>query len=249
VFEPLLNQMLLPEVSGQKLPKSRLTLSEIMTILIGFYGSPYRTFKDFYKLQVIPGWSKALPNLVSYNRLVELMSRALLGLCCYFHSCRLGSVTGVSFIDSTGIKVCHNNRARSHKVFAELAEWGKNSMGFYFGFKLHLVINDFGEILNFQVTPANVDDRRVVPELTQEISGKIFGDKGYISSRLFKELHERGLQLISRLKKNMKNKLMLLSDKMRLNQRGIIESVNDPLKNMCQIEHTRHRKVANFMVN
>ena len=108
MFEPLLNQMLLPGVSGQELPKSRLTLSEIMTILIGFHGSRYRTFKDFYKLQVIPGWSKAMPILVSYNRLVELISRALLGLCCYFHSCRLGSVTAVSFIYSTGIKVCHN---------------------------------------------------------------------------------------------------------------------------------------------
>lgn len=163
VFEPLLNQMLLPEVSGQKVLKSRLTLSEIMTILIGFHGSRYRTFKDFYNLQVIPGWSKAMPNLVSYNRFVELMSRALLGLCCYFQSCRLGSVTGVSFIDSTGIKVCHNNRVQSHKVFAELAKWGKNSMGFYFGFKLHLVINDLGEILNFKVTPANVDDRPCRP--------------------------------------------------------------------------------------
>ena len=89
----------------------------------------------------------------------------------------------------------------------------------------------------------------VVPELTEEITGKILGDKGYISSRLFKELHERGLQLITRLKKNLKNKLMLISEKMRLNQRGIIESVNDQLKNMCQIEHTRYRKVANFMVN
>lgn len=110
MFEPLLNQMLLPEVSGQKLPKSRLTLSEIMTILIGFHGSGYPTFKDFYNLQVIPGWSKAMPNLVSYNRFVELMSRALLGLGCYFHSCPLGSVTGVSFIDSTGIKVCYDTQ-------------------------------------------------------------------------------------------------------------------------------------------
>jgi hypothetical protein len=89
----------------------------------------------------------------------------------------------------------------------------------------------------------------VVPELTEEITGKILGDKRYISSRLFKELHERGLQLITRLKKNLKNKLMLLSEKMRLNQRGIIESVNDQLKKRCQIEHTRYRKVANFMVN
>ena len=132
MFEPLLNQMLLPEVSGQKLPKSRLTLSEIMTILIGFHGSRYRTFKDFYNRQVIPGWSKALPNLVSYNRLVELMSRALLGLCCYFHSCPLGSVTGVSFIDSTGIKVCHNFSSPKPKCVCRASRVGQKLSGFLF---------------------------------------------------------------------------------------------------------------------
>lgn len=249
VFEPLLEQILLPEITGQKVPKTRLTLSEIMTILIGFHGSRYRTFKDFYRLQVMTYWTKAMPNLVSYNRFVELMSYALLGLCCYFYYCCKGEVTGISFIDSTSIKVCHKNRATSNKVFAEVAEWGKSSMGFYFGFKLHLIVNDYGEILNFQVTPANVDDRKVVPELTEGVIGKIFGDKGYISEKLFKQLHEKGLQLITRLKKNMKNKLMLLSDKMNLRRRGLIESVNDQLKNLCQIEHTRHRKIANFMVN
>lgn len=249
VFEPLLEQMLLPEISGQKIQKTRLKLSEIMTILIGFHGSRYRTFKDYYRLQVMTYWSKAIPNLVSYNRFVELMSYALLALCCYFEFCCKGEVTGTSFIDSTALEVCHKNRATSHKVFAGLAEWGKSSMGFYFGFKLHLVINDYGEILNFQVTAANVDDRKVVPELTEGIVGKLFGDKGYISERLFKQLNEKGLQLITRLRKNMKNKLMLLADKIKLRKRGIVESVNDQLKNLCQIEHTRHRKVANFMVN
>ena len=115
-----------------------------MTILIGFYGSRYRTFKDFYQLHMINYWSKAMANLVSYNRFVELMSYSLLGLCCYFHYGCKGEVTGTSFIDSTGIKVCHKNRASSNKVFASLAKWGKNTMGFYWGFKLHLIVNDYG---------------------------------------------------------------------------------------------------------
>jgi hypothetical protein len=132
VFEPLLNQMLLPEVSRQKLPKSRLTLSEIMTILIGFYGSPYRTFKDFYKLQVIPGWSKVMQILVSYNRLVKLISRALLVLRCYFHSCPLGSVTKVSFINSTGIKVCHNFSSPKPKCVCRASRVGPKLSGFLF---------------------------------------------------------------------------------------------------------------------
>jgi hypothetical protein len=248
VFEPLLQGLLLPEVSGVPNPKSRMSLSEIMTVLVGFHGSGYRTFKDFYTLQVQTCWKSAMPNLVSYSRFVELMSWALLGLCCYLNSCR-GEVTGTSFIDSTPLKVCHTKRASGHQVFADFAAWGKNSIGWYYGFKLHLVINDRGELLAYKITPANVDDRQVVPELTHHIVGKIFGDKGYISEKLFKQLYERGLQLITRIRSNMKNKLMQMNDKLTLNRRGIIESVNDQLKNACQIEHTRHRSVINFMVN
>jgi hypothetical protein len=132
VFEPLLDQMLLPEVSRQKLPKSRLTLSELMTILIGFHGSRYRTFKDFYNRQVIPGWSKVMQILVNYNRLVELMSRALLGLGYYFHSCRLGSLTGGSFIDSTGIKVCHYFSSPKPKCVCRASRVGQKLSGFLF---------------------------------------------------------------------------------------------------------------------
>lgn len=248
VFEPLLAGLLLPEVSGRCRPKSRLSLSEIMTVLIGFHGSGYRTFKDFYTLQVLSSWKSAMPNLVSYTRFVELMSWALLGLCCFLHSCR-GEVTGLSFIDSTPLKVCHQKRASSHRVFADFAAWGKNAVGWYYGFKLHLIVNDYGELLAYKVTPANVDDRAVVPELTTHILGKVFGDKGYISEKLFHQLYARGVQLITKLKKNMKNKLMPINDKLVLQRRGMIESVNAQLKHQCQIEHSRHRSVLNFMVN
>jgi hypothetical protein len=245
VFEPSLTSLLLPEVTGARLPRCRMTLSEIMTVLIGFHGSRYRTFKDFYTLLVLPSWKKAMPGLVSYNRFVELMSYALVGLCCYLHTCK-GEVTGYSFIDSTSLKVCHVKRATSHKVFADFSTWGKNSVGWWYGFKLHLIIN---EILAFKVTPANVDDRAVVPAMTEGIMGRMFGDKGYISERLFHQLYENGLKLVTKVRRNMKNKLVELFDKEMLRHRGVIESVNDQLKNLCQIEHSRHRSVTNFMVN
>jgi hypothetical protein len=219
-----------------------------MTIVIGFHGSGYRTFKDFYTLQVLPHWKKAFPNLISYNRFVEVMPWSLMALCCYLHT-RRGDVTGISFIDSTPITVCHKCRATSHKVFKEYAHWGKNSVDWYFGFKLHLIINDQGELIAFKLTAANVDHRTPVSDMTQDIVGKLFGDRGYISHKLFEELYERGLQLITKLKKNMKNKLVPLMDKILLRKRAVIESVNDQLKNICQVEHSRHRSVLNFMVN
>ncbi|MEH2175132.1 MAG: IS982 family transposase [Nostoc sp.] len=226
-----------------------------MTIAIAFHGSGYKTFKEFYTLHVLQSWRGAFPNLVSYTRFVELMPslrdaarRCLMLLCCFLHTIT-GEITGISFIDSTPINVCHNCRAHAHKVFKGLVKWGKNSVGWHNGSKLHLIINDQGELLAFKLTPANVDDRKPVPEMTQDLIGKLFGDRGYVSQKLFEELYERGLELITKSKKNMKNRLVKLIDKILLRKRAVIESVNDHLKNMCQIEHSRHRSVFNFLVN
>ena len=156
---------------------------------------------------------------------------------------------GISFVDSTPLKVCHNKRIPRHRVFEGLAERGKTSMGWFFGFKLHLVVNDRGELLSFALTPGNVDDRKPVPEMARGLFGKLFGDRGYISQKLFDQLMETGLQLITSIRRNMKGRLMLLEDKLMLRKRSIIETINDQLKNISQIEHTRHRSVDNFFVN
>jgi len=185
---------------------------------------------------------------VSYNRLVELMPWALLLLCCFLHT-RQGEITGISFLDSTPIEVCHPNRSKSHRVFEGLVGWGKNSMGWHYGFKLHLIINDRGKLLAFKLTPGNVDDRTPVPDLAQDLVAKLFGDRGYLSQGLFEKLFDQGLELITKHKKNMKQKLVKLMDKILRRKRALIETVNDQLKNICQIEHSRHRSVWNFMVN
>jgi hypothetical protein len=138
----------LPSMAGERRSQSRMHLSEVMTIAIAFHGSGYKTFKEFYTLQVLPGWRKAFPNLVSYTRFVELMPWCLMLLCCFLHT-RTGEITGISFIDSTPIEVCHRCRAHAHKVFKGLVKWGKNSVGWHFGFKLHLIINDRGELWLF----------------------------------------------------------------------------------------------------
>lgn len=247
-FEPLMNQHLIADGKIKRLRKRALHLSEVMTIIVAFHQSGYRTFKHYYQKHVCQYLCWAFPHLVSYNRFVELMGDALLPLCAYLQT-RKGRCTGISFIDSMPIAVCHNRRIPSNRVFDETAERGKNSVGWFYGFKLHLVVNDRGEILAVSVTAGNVDDRTPVPELVKDLFGKLFGDKGYISQSLFDRLFEQGIQFVTKIRRNMKNKLMPLWDKLLLRKRAIIESVNDQLKNISQIEHTRHRSGFNFLVN
>lgn len=229
-------------------PKPKLSLSEIMTIIIHFHQSRYRDFKAYYTQYVRVHLRAEFPNLVSYTRFVELMPMALLPLCVYMQS-RLAVCRGLAFIDSTALPVCHNKRISRHKVFAGLAARGKTSMGWFYGFKLHLVVDDQGGILAFQLSPGNVNDRRPVPRLTRRLWGKLVGDKGYLSQALFEQLWARGLQLITPIRKNMRNRLMPLTDKLLTRKRAIIETINDQLKNISQIAHTRHRSPTNFLIN
>lgn len=244
-FEPKWQRRLLTK--GRRQRATRLALSEIMTILILFHTSHFRTFKHYY-LNLLSRHREDFPGLVSYHRFVELMPRAILPLLAFVLACR-GQVTGVSFVDSTALRVCHPKRITRHKVFDGVAQIGRSSMGWFFGFKLHWVINDRGELLNFALTPGNVDDRQPVWKMVRSLWGKLFGDKGYISQALFERLYEHGLKLITNIRSNMKNRLMEWQEKILLRKRSLIETANDMLKNVCQIEHTRHRSVSNFVVN
>ena len=229
-------------------PALSLSASEIMTIVIHFHQASYRDFKSFYQKHVCKHLVKEFPKLVFYGRFVELMPSVLLLLCAYLQN-RFGRSTGIAFVDSTPLAVCHNRRISRHKVFKGLAARGKSTMGWFYGFKLHLIVNELGELLAVHLTPGNVDDRRPLGRMTHDLFGKLFGDKGYLSQALFETLYERGLELVTSLRKNMKNQLMLLSDRLLLRKRFIIETITDQLKNISQIEHTRHRSPANFAVN
>jgi transposase len=194
--------------------------------------------------------SREFPGLVSYNRFVEFIPSVLLVLCAYLRTSCLGTCTGISFMDSTALAVCKNPRIHSHKVFAGLAQRGKTSTGWFLGFKLHLIFNDRGELLNLLLTPGNVDDRKPVPKMVRKLFGKLFVDKGYISKTLRDELLRTfNVQLVTGIRANMKNALMPLMDKILLRKRAIIETIIDQLKNISQIEHSRHRSPANFLVN
>ena len=249
-FEPLWNQQQLASGEKKRQRARSLTISEIMTILIAFHQSHYRDFKAYYCEQVSKNWHKEFPGLVSYTRFVEYIPSVVIPLIGYLRTRCLGRCSGISFIDSTSLDVCLNQRIHAHKVFAGLAGRGKTSTGWFYGFKLHLVVNDQGEILRFCLTPGNIDDRKPVPHLAKNLFGKLFGDKGYISQPLAQSLREMfDLQLITKLRKNMKNQLMTWSDRILLRRRAIIETIIDQLKNISQIEHSRHRSVTNFFVN
>lgn len=249
IFEPQWQKQLLGHSLQLRNRKRSLRLSEIMTILIGFHQSCYRNFKIYYLDKVQTQCQSYFPRLVSYNRFVEWIPETLVPLCAYLRSC-FGTCTGISFMDATSLKVCHNKRISQHKVFENVAARGKTSVDWFFGLKLHLVINDKGDLLNFQVTPGNVDDRKPVPDLLQHFFGKVYADKGYISQKLSKELLEKvGIQLVTKLKRNMKQRLMPLCDRLLLRKRAVVETVIDQLKNISQIEHSRHRSPVNCFVN
>lgn len=247
-YEPAWNRRMMASGGRKRHRASRLCLSEVMTILVLFHASNYRDFKHFYLDHVGVHWAREFPSLVSYNRFTELVPNALAALICYLHT-RMGDCTGINFIDSTPLRVCHNLRISSHRVMKGLAQRGKSSTGWFFGFKLHLVTNDQGELLNVCLTPGNVDDRKPTDALTQKLWGKLLGDRGYISQPLFERLFTRGLQLVTRVKSNMKNRLMPWIDKLLLRKRPLIETIIGQLKKICQIEHSRHRGVPHYFAD
>lgn len=234
-------------------PKKKpiMSESEVITIMILFHCGGFRNMKHFYLYYIQKHMTCEFPNTVSYNRFTELMQAAVLPMTIFLKTCCLGECSGISFVDSTPIRVCKNKRITRNKVFKGIAELGKSTMGFFFGFKLHLIVNDKGEILNFVITQGNVDDRQPLKNerFMEAITGKLYGDKGYLSKELTNLLFVDGLHLITSIRNNMKNCLMELKDKILLRKRSVIETINDELKNMCQVEHSRHRSFGNFITN
>jgi transposase len=249
VFEPFWEREQVTAGRRRRRRATQLSPSELMTILILFQQSGYRTFKGFYTQYVQIQLRTEFPQLVSYARFVALIPRVLLPLAVYLHT-QLGTCTGISFVDSTALAVCKNARIAQHRVFRVDARRGKTSVGWFYGFKPHLAVNERGELLAVCLTPGNVDDRRPVPRLVRRLFGKLFGDRGYISQALAEQLlTTQGLVMITKIRKNMRERLLAATDKLLLRKRAIIESINDQLKNISQIEHTRHRSPYNFLAH
>jgi len=231
--------------------KTILTLSEMMTIYIGFHVSNHTNFKSYYKDFLSVHYKHLFPNLISYERFNQSQNRLFMPLMLYINNRCLGQCTGISYVDSTTLPVCHIKREKQHKVFKGIAQKSKSTMGWFFGFKIHLIINDKGEILSFCFSRANVDDRdpQIMSIMTKEVFGKLFGDRGYIDQKLAEYLWNDGVELIYKRRKNMKSMNLSDTDKILLRKRALIETVNDELKNICSIQHTRHRSLQGFLNN
>jgi transposase len=247
-FLPAWQQTLLESGERKRHRACRMSASEIMTIIVAFHMSHHRDFKNYYLGLVARYHQHDFPSLLSYTRFLEMMPTVLVPLSAYFAHIK-AAPSGLEFIDSTSIKVCHNLRIPRHRVFDGIAKRGKGTMGWFYGFKLHLVVNHLGGIVAATVTAANVDDRKPVPQLTNGLPDRLYADKGYISKALTQSLADDGITLVTGVRKNMKAKARSLFDRAMLSRRFIIETINDQLKNISQIEHSRHRSVHGFMLN
>ena len=234
---------------GRRGPACCLSISEIMTVQILFQMVGYRNFKTFYTSFLQIYWKQYFPRLPSYQRFVELTHRALYPLTL-FAQLKSGKKTGIYYIDGSCLPVCHLKRSKRNKIFREIAQYGRTSVGWFFGLRIHLVINNLGEMIAFKITRGNVHDGAAAKSLLLSLEGLAFGDKGYIGKKLFDELLKNGLKLITRKRKNMKEKLLVNDyEKQLLNQRNLIETVFDCLKHKYHVWHTRHRSIINAMTN
>lgn len=247
-FEPAWYKRLLQSGSKTRRRTPELSLAELLTLTVLFHQLRFRQFKSFYLNYARRHLRAEFPKLPSYQRVVELMPRCAVPLAALFE-CLKGECDGVSIADATPLAVCDNKRIFRHQVFKGKAKRGKTSMGWFFGFKLHAIINSKGELVRIKLTPGNTNDRKPIPDMCKGLFGLLFGDKGYISKDLTETLKSMGIKLVTTLKKNMKPVAVTAFEKAVLKRRSLIETVFDELKNLCQIEHTRHRSFNNFIVN
>jgi hypothetical protein len=235
----------------RQIKKTTLSHSELMTIFVLYHNSRFKDFKSFY-YNSINLLIEYFPNLPSYKRLFVLQRHIEMPLLMYIEINK-GTETGIYYIDSTPLPVCKNQRINNHKTFKGIAERGKTSMGWFYGFKLHLIINDKQEIMGIKITKGNVFDNQIIDELSKDLKGKLFGDRGYISKKeKLKELEERELILITKSRKNMKIKQedsLSEEDKSLLLKRNIVETVIGKIKSSTNIVSSKIKNFKNYIVN
>jgi hypothetical protein len=206
--EKLVGSKLIGSTSPQSVNEPGIALSEMMCIEVLYHLSGYKCFQYYYQQAVAQGPLRSyFPGAPSYSRFVQLKPRLLALIICYLNCCRLGRLCGLYYADSTSIAVCHNRRIHSNKVFAGKARRGKTSTGWFYGFKLFLVVNAFGEIIRVVFTGGNVADNNTnqLLKLFDKLTGWAFADKGFINQSALELLLQKGLHLITGIRNNMKN--------------------------------------------
>ena len=247
-FEAQRQAYLLGSGATPRGPQPGLAVSEIITLLLVLHSSRFKYLKNFYQGLALPLLRQCFPGMPCYEQFVAVQQRAFVPLMFFLLS-RLGKKTGIYYIDSTALPVCDNHRIQRHKTFAGLAARGKTSMGWFFGFKLHLVFNHLNQIVVCKLTPGQVHDTQPVPQLTKHLLGKLFGDKGYIGKQLAQKLLRRGLTLFTRVRKNMKSLPLALPDKLLLNARNMAETIIGSIKQFSSLNLPMHRQPLNAFLH
>ena len=234
----------------KRLRKGKLSLSEMLLVMVLFHTGSFRNFKAFHLYGICQMHRDCFGELPSYERFVALQNRLFLPLGVLLHMLlKQGKKSGLYVVDSSPLKVCHNKRIPRNKVFEGWAKRGKSTMGWFFGFKLHILINEKGEILAIQITKGNVDDRATPGKLTAGLSGTLLADKGCISKKWFQKPWKQGLHILVGIRRNMKNYLLPLYNKLLMRKRFIVETVFGVLKQDMGLEHSRHRSPINALVH
>jgi hypothetical protein len=232
-------------------PKRSMCKSEVLSILIFYHYSGYKCFQYYYESLILKDLQSFFPQAVSYTHFVASMKDVAKHLYLFAQlRCAASERGGIYFADSKKLPVCDNQRIRANKVFKGVAGRGKSSTGWFYGLKAHLLVNNVGQIVQFVITSANFADnnKAVLDKLLAHIQGKCFADKGYLT-KFFEHFLQKGVQIITKIRSNMKNSLVQMSDKLWLRKRAIIESINDILMSVLDIDHTRHRSPWNAIIH
>lgn len=247
VYEDFISHKLL-ETGKRRSRAGKLSLSEAISIMIFYHFSEFKHFKVYYNYFVLNDkWFKNPP---CYDRFIQIIPSLFIPIIIIMHYLS-GKKTGIYYVDSTHFSVCRNIRIMQHKTFKGLAERGHSSIDWFYGFKLHMIINDKGEIIAIKITQGNIDDRKAFEEMAicKNLKGKCYADKGYLSKDLFTRLYQKGLTLITGIKRNMKNYLMPILDKIFHRKRFIIETIFGYIKEQFNIRPNKHRSTTNFFAS
>lgn len=245
-------EVLLP-CADWKPSRRSMSLSEILTVLI-YYGAcseDFKTFKSFYKYNKVE-LKSAFPGLLSYGRITELKEEVQHPMIMFLLS-QLAPCDGKNWADSTRLEACHIKRENSHKVLQGIAAKGKTGYGWFYGTKLHLILNEYSEIVTLRLTKGNVADNNneLIRGFAKHVWGILFGDKGYIiNPKLWEELYSAGLKVVHNIRANMKGKLMPEQEKILLGKRAnICEGTYSKLKDRSSLQYTRNRSIYGFLSN
>jgi len=243
-----LRRKLLADLKPKGGRPSGLSLPAILTLGIFRFATGVKDVKHYHR-KLVSSYSQELGRIPNYGNFNALMNQAtpyvifLLEWICYSNK---STSNGAYFLDATSLKVCENKRIFDHKVCEDIAQRGKSSMGWFFGFKLHVVCDSLGRLVSLLITPGNTDDRKFVLKLLKGLKGLCVADAGYVSKKLMHELYEQGLLLLTDVRNSMK-RLMSEAQHAVLKLRQRIEGIFSCLKHRLKAEASIARSPLGYV--